>query len=198
MAYDAPRTLAAEIGGCTHCKGLLPHAPRPVVQLGPSARVLIIGQAPGAKVHVSGIPWSDDSGDRLREWMDLSSADFYDPTKVALMPMGFCYPGKGTGGDLPPRPECAPLWHPRILAMLSGRRLTLLVGSYALNGYLPEASKRSMTENVRARAGASSGFFALPHPSWRVIGWARRNPWFERSLLPELRESVRASMRRPV
>jgi uracil-DNA glycosylase len=163
------------------------------VQFGTTARILIIGQAPGSKVHASGVPWNDDSGDRLRHWTGLSRDAFYDPGKVALMPMGFCYPGKGTGGDLPPRPECAPLWHHRILALLPADRLTLLVGTYAQAHYLPP-NKRSMTENVQAFREFGPTLFPLPHPAWRSVIWARRNPWFESDVLPALRAAVHAHL----
>jgi len=156
--------------------------------------VLIIGQAPGSKVHASGVPWDDDSGDRLRDWTGLSREAFYDPQQVALMPMGFCYPGKGDGGDLPPRPECAPLWHAALLAALPQVRLTLLVGQYALGAYLPKALRPSMTEAVRHHARMPSGLFPLPHPAWRSRLWMGKNPWFETEVLPSLRGQVDAAL----
>ena len=188
---DTVDTLRAEIAACTVCAPHLAAGPRPIVQFGATARILIIGQAPGSKVHASGVPWNDDSGDRLRDWTGLSRAEFYDPGTVALMPMGFCYPGKGKSGDLPPRLECAPLWHHRILALLPANRLTLLVGAYAQAQYLPP-NKRSMTENVLAFNGFGPGLFPLPHPAWRSVIWARRNPWFESDVLPALRTAVRS------
>jgi uracil-DNA glycosylase len=188
------RTLREEIVVCTVCASQLPLGPRPIVQLGDGARIVIIGQAPGSKVHESGIPWRDPSGDRLREWMNLPPERFYDATKIALMPMGFCYPGKGASGDLPPRPECAPLWHSRIIELLPVDRLTLLVGSYAQAHYLPK-SKRSMTDNVRAFRDLGANLFPLPHPSWRVVGWAKRNPWFEQDVLPALQAAVKKRLR---
>jgi uracil-DNA glycosylase len=184
--------LLTEIRACTVCAKSLKAGPRPVVQFAPASRIVIIGQAPGARVHESGVPWQDDSGKRLREWTGLSEADFYDPAKVALMPMGFCYPGKGTSGDLPPRPECAPLWHAKVLAALKAPQLTLLVGSYAQAHYLKE--KQSMTEAVKGFAGQGRGIFPLPHPSWRSGIWMKRNPWFEKDVLPALRLAVRRAL----
>lgn len=189
-ALDA---LLVQIRACAVCADL-PHGPRPVVQAGPAARVLIIGQAPGSRVHASGVPWDDDSGVRLRDWTGLDQADFYDPDRVALMPMGFCYPGKGAAADLPPRAECAPLWHDRLRALLPAVRLTLLVGHHAQRRYLPRAAGRTMTAAVRDYAAAPPGLFPLPHPSWRSAGWMRKHPWFEDELLPVLRAEVTAAL----
>ncbi len=190
----APSTpLHHSIAACRLCEAHLGAGPRPVVQFSPSARLVIIGQAPGARVHASGIPWDDDSGKALRDWTGLDKATFYDPAKVALVPMGFCYPGKGTSGDLPPRPECAPQWHDKVLATLPDDRLTLLVGSYAQDNYLGKA-KASMTERVRAFAEFAPRFLPLPHPSWRSTGWMRRNPWFEAEVLPVLRHRVAGAL----
>ena len=186
--------LLAEIRACRVCAPSLPHGPRPVVQAGATARILIIGQAPGSKVHTSGVPWDDDSGERLRDWTGLSRVQFYDPAKVAQMPMGFCYPGKGRSGDLPPRKECAPLWHPRLLAAMPDVRLTLLVGQYAHKAYLPRELRGSLTEAVRRHAEAPDGLFPLPHPSWRSRIWMRRNPWFETEVLPVLRMHIRQAL----
>ncbi|WP_298465420.1 uracil-DNA glycosylase family protein [uncultured Erythrobacter sp.] len=185
--------LHAEIQACTICAEHLPLGPRPVVQFSPKSRILIIGQAPGTKVHASGVPWDDDSGERLREWLGLDKPAFYDPDNVALMPMGFCYPGKASGGDAPPRKECAPAWHQRILDMLPDDCLTLLVGAYAQTAYLPDTKKLSMTERVR-RGSEFAPFLPLPHPAWRVRLWAAKNPWFESDVLPELHASVRAAL----
>ena len=186
--------LLTQIRACEVCAAALPHGARPIVQAGPGARVLIIGQAPGSKVHASGVPWDDDSGDRLRAWTGLSREAFYDPQQVALMPMGFCYPGKGDGGDLPPRPECAPLWHAPLLAALPRIGLTLLVGQYAQGAYLPKALRPSMTEAVRRHAQMPAGQFPLPHPAWRSRLWMGKNPWFEAEVLPVLREKVTAAL----
>jgi uracil-DNA glycosylase len=184
--------LLKEIRACTVCAKALAAGPRPVVQFGPTSRIVIIGQAPGARVHESGVPWQDDSGKRLRDWTGLSEDDFYDAAKIALVPMGFCYPGKGASGDLPPRPECAPLWHDRVLGALKEVRLTLLVGSYAQAHYLPQ--KQSMTDAVKGFRAHGPAFFPLPHPSWRSGIWMKRNPWFERDVLPALRTAVREAL----
>jgi uracil-DNA glycosylase len=161
------------------------------VQFSASSRILIIGQAPGTKVHASGVPWQDDSGDRLREWTGIAPGEFYDPAKVALVPMGFCYPGKAAGGDAPPRPECAPRWHERILEHLPKDRVTLLVGSYAQERYLPKDAGETLVDRVRAFARFAPAVFPTPHPSWRSVGWQKRNPWFEAELLPNLRDAIR-------
>ena len=190
--------LHAEIDACTICQDDLPLGPRPVVQFSPRSRILIIGQAPGSKVHNSGIAWDDDSGQRLREWLGLAPDRFYDPDLVALMPMGFCYPGKAAGGDAAPRRECAPAWHDRIMSTLPRDRLTLLVGAYAQAHYLPHARKNSMTATVRHAAqdfGAYAPYLPLPHPSWRVRMWMAKNPWFEDQLLPRLKAEILRRLR---
>jgi uracil-DNA glycosylase len=159
--------------------------------------VLIIGQAPGSKVHKSGIPWSDLSGDRLRDWMKLDGSVFYDKTTVAILPIGFCYPGAGENqGDLPPRPECAPHWHERLLKHLPHLELTILVGQYAQRHYLGSLRRDSMTETIKAFAAYGPRFFPLPHPSWRSVIWMRKHAWFERSVIPELRKAVRKAIRK--
>ncbi|MCP5411427.1 MAG: uracil-DNA glycosylase family protein [Alphaproteobacteria bacterium] len=183
--------LRQEIAACQACSADLPHGPRPVLQFGGTARIVIIGQAPGARVHTSGVPWDDPSGARLRAWTEIPQAVFYDSSKIALVPMGFCYPGKGKSGDLPPRPACAPLWHARVFDVLPQDRLTLLVGCHAQARYLPARPKRTMTENVRIQPGRASGILALPHPSWRSTNWVARNPWFAAQVLPELRKIIR-------
>jgi uracil-DNA glycosylase len=186
--------LIEEVRACTVCAKSLVAGPRPIVQFSRASRLVVIGQAPGSKVHQSGVPWQDDSGDRLRDWTGLSTEEFYDPATVALMPMGFCYPGKGKSGDLPPRPECAPLWHERILATLKDCRLTLLVGGYAQRHYLKTAN---LTDAVKAFRTHGPAFFPLPHPSWRSGIWMKRNPWFENDVLPVLRRSVRRALKGP-
>ncbi len=191
MVDEAALALRNEIAMCVRCAAHLPAGPRPVVQFSAAARILVIGQAPGSRVHASGIPWDDPSGDRLREWAGLSKREFYDPAKVAIMAMGFCYPGKGRNGDLPPRAECAPLWHDRILALLPADRLTLLVGAYAQARYLPPAAGLSLTDRVRGFRTFAPALFALPHPSWRSFAWAKRNPWFDSEVTPALREAIR-------
>lgn len=182
--------LHKEIASCTLCAADLPFGPRPVVQFSPTSRLLIVGQAPGTKVHASGVPWDDASGTRLCEWTGLTSSELHDPARVAIVPMGFCYPGKGSGGDLPPRPECAPLWHDKVLAQLPSKRLTLLVGAHAQIRYLPGTKKLTMAERVRRYREFGPEFFPLPHPSWRSTIFMRRNPWFEAEVLPALREAV--------
>ncbi len=183
--------LLEEVRGCTHCAAHLPLGPRPVLRAGPGARLLIVGQAPGTKVHESGIPWNDRSGARLRDWLQLSPEVFYDERRVAIVPMGFCYPGRDPrGGDRPPRPECAPLWHERLLAALPGVELTLLVGLYAQAHYLGRRRRASLTETVAAWRDFAPAVFPLPHPSWRNTAWLRRNSWFEAELLPALRRRV--------
>lgn len=183
-------TLLDTIRACRVCAAELPQGPRPIVQAGAEARILIIGQAPGSKVHASGMPWDDDSGDRLRGWLGLDRESFYDPGQVALVPMGLCYPGKGQGGDLPPRRECAPLWHRPLLARMPNIALTLLVGQYAQAAYLPRELRPNMTEAVRRHAEAPAGLFPAPHPAWRSRLWMARHPWFEAEVLPELRAQV--------
>jgi uracil-DNA glycosylase len=193
---QADAMLKREISACTFCAPYLPLGPRPVTQFSATSRILIIGQAPGAKVHASGIPWHDDSGDRLREWTGIGLDDFYDPAKVALVPMGFCYPGKAAGGDAPPRPECAPRWHDRIFERLPRDRLTLLVGSYAQRCYLPKNAGKTLVDRVRAFERFAPAIFPTPHPSWRSVGWQKRHPWFEAALIPEMRAAIRHQLDR--
>ncbi len=195
MATDPTDALLADIRACTLCAVHLPAGPRPIVQFSATASVVIIGQAPGTRVHESGIPWDDASGERLRAWTGLTPEVFYDPLRVALVPMGFCYPGTGGSGDLPPRPECAPTWHERVMAALPIDRLTLLVGSYAQARYLPLAKKLSLTAKVQGFRDHGPHFFPLPHPSWRSTGWMKRNPWFDAEVLPALRGAVDARVR---
>ncbi|MEQ9447328.1 MAG: uracil-DNA glycosylase family protein [Rhodospirillaceae bacterium] len=188
--------ILKETRACTLCAKELPLGPRPVLRAKAGARLLIIGQAPGTKVHESGVPWNDRSGDRLREWLDLDSEAFYDENRVAIVPMGFCYPGRDAkGGDLPPRKECAPTWHPRILPLLTKIELTLLVGSYAQAFYLKKRRKGTLTDTVAAWRDYGPAFIPLPHPSWRNTAWLKKNPWFERQLVPELRKRVQALLR---
>ena len=181
--------LLAEVRDCTHCAAQLPQPPRPVLQAGRGARILIAGQAPGRKVQDSGVPFDDASGERLRAWLGVSSAQFYDPEQIAILPMGFCYPGKGKSGDLPPRPECAPLWRARLLAQLPNLGLTVVIGQYALAWHLPDV-KASLTETVRNWRQHWPGVLPLPHPSPRNNIWLKKNPWFEAELLPPLRARV--------
>ncbi len=184
--------LLAEARACRVCAAHLPLGPRPVLRAAPSARLLIVGQAPGTKVHETGIPWNDRSGDRLRDWLGIDRDRFYDERRIAIIPMGFCYPGvDNSGGDRPPRPECAPLWHPRLLALLPHIELTLLVGGYAQARYLAGRRRATLTQTVGAFRDYLPGFIPLPHPSWRNTGWLRRHPWFEAELLPVLRARLR-------
>ena len=183
--------LLREARACDICAAHLPLGPRPVLRAAPSSRLLIIGQAPGTKVHESGVPWNDASGERLRDWMGVTPETFYDETKIAILPMGFCYPGRlPRGGDAPPRPECAPTWHPPLLDSLPNVRLTLLVGQYAQGRYLAEVKAKTLTETVRNFAAYGTRVIPLPHPSWRNTAWMKKNPWFERDLLPVLRARV--------
>jgi uracil-DNA glycosylase len=183
-------TLLAEARACNHCAASLPHPPRPVVTAAPSSRIVLIGQAPGAKVHESGVAWDDDSGVHLREWLDVDAATFRDPKSFAIVPMGFCWPGRRAGGDLPPRKECAPLWHDRILAELEHVRLVVLIGQHAIARYALDAKGMTLTATVRRFREYLPGRIAVPHPSWRSRIWIQKNPWFERDLLPALRARV--------
>jgi uracil-DNA glycosylase family 4 len=183
-----------EIAACQRCAAHLPHGPRPVVRASSSARLLIVGQAPGRRVHETGIPWNDPSGDLLRAWLQLTREQFYDEGNIAIVPTGFCYPGKGRSGDLPPRPECAPHWHPQLLEVMPDIRLTLLIGSYAQAYYLQKQSKPTLTETVVHYAEYLPRFFPLPHPSPRNRFWLSRNPWFAKEVLPALRKHVAAAL----
>ena len=185
--------LLDDIRACTICAAHLPEGPRPVLQLHPNARVLIAGQAPGRKVHMSGKPFDDASGKRLREWMGVTVDEFYDPEIVAILPMGFCFPGTGKSGDLPPRPECAPAWRQQLLERLQNIEVTLVIGMYA-HAYHLNPSKGQVTENVRAWRNYWPDTVPLPHPSPRNNIWLRRNRWFEADLLPVLQQHVRASI----
>lgn len=182
--------LLTEVRSCTLCADHLPHGPRPVVQLHPDARILVAGQAPGRRVHESGVPFDDPSGDRLRDWLGLRREQFYDPEILGILPMGFCYPGTGSSGDLPPRPECAPAWRDRLLEHLTAVQLTLVIGRYALDWHL-DARARSVTDVVRAWRDGWPDVLPLPHPSPRNQRWMKKNPWFEDEVLPALRERVR-------
>jgi uracil-DNA glycosylase len=179
-----------EVRACRVCAELLPLGPRPVLRAESTARILIIGQAPGTRVHETGIPWDDASGERLRAWLGIDREVFYHAARIAIIPMGLCYPGKGGGGDLPPRPECAPLWHARLLRELPRITLTLLIGQYAQKYYLGDARRENLTETVRHGVDYAPRLFPLPHPSPRNLRWLARNPWFERERVPALRERV--------
>lgn len=196
-AVDFDR-LIAEIRGCTRCAADLPLGPRPVVRGRPSARLLVISQAPGTRVHETGLSFNDKSGDRLRDWLALDRDTFYDETRVAIMGMAFCYPGReARGGDRPPPPVCAPLWHNRLRPHFAAARLSLLVGSYAIQHYLAESRKQPMEATLRRWREFLPEFFVLPHPSWRTIAWERANPWFAAELLPELQRAVADALAEP-
>jgi uracil-DNA glycosylase len=194
-AASSVDAIAAEARACTVCAAHLPLGPRPVVRVSATARLLIVGQAPGTKVHVTGIPWNDPSGERLRDWLRMPPEVFYDESRVAIVPMGLCYPGRlPRGGDAPPRPECAPLWQARFRAAMPDIQLTLLVGSHAVAHTLGPGG---MTERVMAFRDHLPRYFPLPHPSWRTIAWEKRNPWFQTEVLPALRTIVADIIPRP-
>lgn len=189
-------TLLREIRACRLCEAELPLGPRPVLRAQASARLLIVGQAPGTRVHETGIPWNDPSGDRLREWMAVDRDTFYDASRIAIVPMGFCYPGRDArGGDKPPRPECALTWHARLLELLPEIRFTLLCGDYAQRHFLGESRKESLTETVRTWREFTPRHLPLPHPSWRNTAWLKKHPWFEAEILPYLRRRLREVVR---
>lgn len=195
MTMAVNGALLARVRACTLCAAHLPLGPRPVLQLDARARILIAGQAPGAKVHASGIPFHDASGDRLRAWMGIDSDTFYDPGRIAILPMGFCYPGTGKSGDLPPRPECAVAWRAPLMALLANVKLTLVIGQYAQNWHLGDTRKDSLTETVAAWREYWPTLLPLPHPSPRNNIWLKRNTWFERDVLPVVQRKVAALLR---
>jgi uracil-DNA glycosylase len=182
--------ILQEVTNCTLCAPHLQHPPRPVLRVDRRARIVIIGQAPGARVHESGVPWQDASGQHLQEWLQVDRATFDDPAAFTLLPMGFCWPGRASGGDLPPRPECAPTWHDRILSALPRTRLYLLVGQYAQARYLAGEQKATLTATVQNFRAYLPDRIPLPHPSWRSKIWMAKNRWFENELLPVLRRRV--------
>lgn len=187
---DDLATLTRRIRACTICAPDLPLGPRPIVQLHPEAKILIAGQAPGSRVHKTGVPFDDPSGDRLRDWMGIDRTTFYDEQKIAILPMGFCYPGTSKSGDLPPLKVCAASWRQQVLDLLLNLRLTLVIGQYALGWHLDEP-KKNLTETVRAWRDYGNAVMPLPHPSPRNNIWLSRNRWFEKELLPVLRKKVR-------
>ena len=196
MSQSALNRLFREIRACRICEAALPLGPRPIVRGRAGARLLIISQAPGTRVHETGLTFNDRSGDVLRQWLAVGRDTFYDENRIAIMPMGMCYPGRyERGGDRPPRPECAPQWHDRVRALLPSIGLTLLVGSYAIDHYLAGRKRPAMTETIRDWPRYLPAFFPLPHPSWRNIAWLRRNPWFEAEALPTLRGIVHPLLR---
>lgn len=187
-------TLIKRIQQCKVCKDHLPLGPRPVVQLSSRSRIVIIGQAPGRRVHETGIPWNDASGKKLRTWLGVDDATFYNPEIFSIMPVGFCYPGKAASGDMPPRPECAPLWHPQILQHFKVMPLLLLIGQYAQRYYLRKNIKPGLTATVRSYAEYLPRYFPLPHPSPRNQYWLKINPWFMEETIPELQRQIRRAM----
>ena len=202
MSRNNPRDIGAvqqsldallrEVRACRRCAAVLPLEPRPVLRGRATARVLIVGQAPGTRVHATGLPWNDPSGDRLRAWLDLDRDTFYDESRIAIIPMGLCYPGRDPrGGDLPPRPECAALWLPRLIPHFPRIAMTILAGGHAQRHYLGDRAKATLTETVRAWRDYAPEFFPMPHPSFRNNQWLKRNAWFERDVLPFVRERLR-------
>lgn len=189
-ARELPQLLS-DIRQCRECAAHLPHGPRPIVAANSNSRILVMGQAPGRKVHETGIPWDDPSGSRLREWMGISSEDFYNESIVALVPMAFCFPGTGKSGDLPPRPECEKLWHKELLGQLPKVKLTLVIGQYAQRYRLGDQYKQTLTENVKAWREFTPACLPLPHPSPRNNRWLTKNPWFLSDVVPYLKRQIR-------
>ena len=186
------KDLLHNISQCTICKAHLPLGTRPVVTANINSKIVIIGQAPGIKVHESGIPWNDQSGKRLREWLNVTEAQFYNAKNFAIIPMGFCYPGKAKTGDLPPRPECAPQWHDALLNKMPNVKLIILIGAYAQKYYLKEKAKRTLTETVGDYKEYLPKYFPIPHPSPTNRFWRSKNPWFEELVVPELQKKVKS------
>ncbi len=184
------KSLLINIRNCNTCKEHLPLGPRPIAVAHSEAKIVIIGQAPGTKVHKTGIPWDDPSGKQLRKWLNVGEEVFYDETQIAIVPMGFCYPGKGKGGDLPPRPECAPQWHRKLLEKMPKIELVILIGMYAQKYYLKEKTSKTLTETVKNYQDHLPLYFTLPHPSPRNRFWLTKNPWFEKDVVPKLQEQV--------
>ncbi len=182
--------LIDEIRACRLCESELPHGVRPVVQFSPHSKVVIVGQAPGIRVHRSGVPWDDASGDRLRQWLEVSTEDFYDTAKFGIVPMGFCYPGTGKSGDLPPRPECAEKWMTPVMNTFEAKPLVLLIGAYAQKYFLKARRQRTLTDTVHSFREYLPEYFVLPHPSPRNNIWLKKNEWFEGDILPSLRQHV--------
>ena len=187
--------LLAKVRACRACEGELPLRPNPVLRASATARVLIVGQAPGTRVHATSVPWNDPSGDRLRSWLGLDREQFYDESQIAIVPMGFCYPGRGKSGDLPPPPRCAPLWHESLLAHMPELALILLVGQYAQQYYLPDTRRETLGAHVQRWRDFAPRYLPMPHPSPRNTLWLRRNPWFEAEVVPAARGRVRELLR---
>lgn len=194
--YATLEELLVEVRKCQACEKHLPLGARPVLRASETARILIVSQAPGIRVHASGTPWDDPSGERLRTWMDIGPDSFYDESQIAIIPMGYCYPGRGNGGDLPPRRECATLWLDHLLDKLPQIELTLLIGLHAQHHFLGSRRKQSLTATVKAWHEFAPEYLPLPHPSARNTPWFQRNPWFEHALLPVLRERIKSLLTR--
>ncbi len=190
MTKKATIELLHKIRKCTLCEEALPLPPNPVCSFSENSKILIVGQAPGIKVHDSGIPWDDASGKRLREWLGVSSKEFYDTSNFAIVPMGFCYPGKGKSGDLPPRPECSEKWMPSILSILKQRKFTILIGKYAQHYFLGARTKNTLTETVRRWREYLPEYIPLPHPSPRNNIWLHKNPWLRRDVILDIQKTV--------
>ena len=188
------KNLLLDIKKCTLCSEFLELGPNPIVSASKKSKIIIIGQAPGTVVHKTGIPWNDKSGENLRVWMGISNEDFYNPEKVAIIPMGFCYPGKGKSGDLPPRKECAPLWHEQLLTKIENAELVLLIGKYAQDYYLKMEAERTLTDTVKNYKKYLPEYFVLPHPSPRNNIWQAKNKWFVTEVLPILKERISWSL----
>ena len=191
MSRSKLDVLTKEVRKCTICAKHLPFEPKPVLSPSRKAKILIVGQAPGTKVHNTGIPWNDSSGDKLRDWMGIDREIFYDNNLIAIMPTGFCYPGKGNSGDLPPRPECAPQWHPKLLMLMPQIELTLLIGQYAQRYYLKDSKKKTLTDTVSDWKEYSPKYLPMPHPSPRNKLWLKKNAWFEKEVVPVLKRRIK-------
>lgn len=191
-------SLLRDMRSCTVCAPHLPLGPNPIIRVQGAARIVLIGQAPGTKVHASGVPWDDQSGIKLRDWLAVDAATFYNEEKFAIMPMGACYPGKGKSGDLPPRPECAPLWHAKVHALLPNLKLMILIGSYAVRYYLPQLAKLSVRDLVLQADFGRAAILPLVHPSPRNKLWLKQNPWFEKDMVPKLRLRVHTLLESPI
>ncbi|WP_353573385.1 uracil-DNA glycosylase family protein [Candidatus Albibeggiatoa sp. nov. BB20] len=191
MTYPLLTHLLTQVRACELCATHLPNPPKPVIRVGFNAKILIVGQAPSTRVHATGLSWNDASGKRLREWLQIDPEIFYNTDYCSIMPMGLCYPGRGKSGDLAPRPECAPLWHPQVLAQLPQIQLKLLIGQYAQHYYLGNKCCKTLTENIKQWQTFLPDYLPLPHPSPRNQLWLKRNPWFEQEVVPVLRQRVK-------
>ncbi len=195
--YASLPILLKDIRACRLCAAHLPHGVRPILQISTTARILIVGQAPGRRVHESGVPFDDASGERLRQWMGISAHVFYDASTIAILPMGFCYPGTGKSGDLPPRPECAPTWREAVLAHMPNIELTLVVGQYAMNWHMKNSAFNTLTEKVKNWREQWPTILPLPHPSPRNNIWLKANPWFAKEVVPALQTRIESLLRKP-